>query len=49
MNACEQIIENEGRSLYLIADLLADNKKDKREIIEQIVDKALKHLYAHGE
>ncbi len=44
--AAQQILENEARALYLSASLLGDTIAEKREALEQIVDRALKHLYA---
>ncbi len=46
MNAAQQIIENEARALHLSASILGETLAEKREVLEQIVDAALKQLYA---
>ena len=46
MTAADQIIKNEARALYLSASLLGDTLEEKREALEQIVEEALKQLYA---
>ena len=46
MSAADMVLTNEAQALYLSASLLGDTLAEKREALEQIVDKALKYLYA---
>lgn len=45
MSASQEIILNEGRALFYVASLLGDSLKERREVIEQMVDEALRRLY----
>ncbi len=44
--ALQRIIEQEGNNLCQASTLLSGNTKQAREILEQIIDHALKQLYA---
>lgn len=45
--AYESVIEYEGSALANMAKLLSDNQAQAREVLEQIMDQALKSLYQH--
>lgn len=45
-SAYDQVINGEARALYLSASILGNNLQERREILEHIVDLALKQLYA---
>lgn len=47
--AYENIIEREGNELANVAKLLSGNREQARDTLEQIIDHALKQLYASAE